>query len=211
MALLLGAVLTHRSVRASDWLAAAVLSVGLAAFLYEVLPTGGNDLASARDWIVAGPAIVVGIGVCLISARGVRGPPRGALLGIAAGISFGVAAVLTKALVSYLGHGLFAWVDHWEPYALAVASIGGLVIAQSALQTGALGAAVGASEAMIPITAAALGLGILNEQIDARGIGWVIVATSVVAIIWGILGLARGEEHLLDTGTVPGLQLEPEG
>ena len=36
-------------------------------------------------------------------ARGVRGPPRGALLGIAAGISFGVAAVLTKALVYYLG------------------------------------------------------------------------------------------------------------
>ena len=64
---------------------------------------------------------------------------------------------------------------------------------------------------MIPITAAALGLGILNEQIDARGIGWIIVAASVVAIVWGILRLARGEEHLLDTATVPGLLLEPEG
>ena len=210
MALLLGAALMHRSVRASDWRAAAVLSVGLAAFLYEVLPTGGNDLASAGRWIVAGPTVVVGITVCLIYARRVGGPPRGALLGIAAGISFGVAAVLTKALVYYLGYGLFAWVDHWESYALAVASIGGLVIAQSALQTGALGAAVGASEAMIPLTAAALGLGILNEQIDARGIGWVIVATSVVAIVWGILGLARGEEYLVDTGAVPGLFLEPE-
>jgi hypothetical protein len=51
------------TVRASDWRAAAVLSVGLAAFLYEVLPTGGNDLASAEHWIVAGPLVVVGISV----------------------------------------------------------------------------------------------------------------------------------------------------
>ena len=82
---------------------------------------------------------------------------------------------------------------------------------ESALQTGALGAAVGASEAMIPITAAALGFGLLNEQIDARGIGWVIVAASVVAIVWGILRLARGEEYLVDSGAVAGLLLEPEG
>jgi hypothetical protein len=208
IALLLAAVLTHRSIRASDWSAAAVLSAGLAAFLYEVLPTGGNDLAPATHWIVAGPAVAAGIGICLISARGLRGPPRGALLGIAAGISFGAAAVLTKAFVHYLGVGVFAWVDHWEPYALAVTSIGGLVIAQSALQTGALGAAVGASEAMIPVTAAALGLGILNEQMDARGVGWVIVAASVVAIVWGIVRLARGEEYLIDTGT--DLLLGPE-
>jgi drug/metabolite transporter (DMT)-like permease len=210
MALLIGARMMHRSVRPGDWLAAAVLSVGLAAFLYEVLPTGGDDLASARRWIVAGPSVVVGIGVCLICARGVQGPPRGALLGVAAGICFGVAAVLTKGLVHYLGDGVFAWVDHWEPYALAVASIGGLVIAQSALQTGALGAAVGASEAMIPITAAVLGIGLLNEQIDAQGVGWLVVASSGVAIVWGILRLASSEEYVLDPGGAPRLIVEPD-
>jgi hypothetical protein len=208
MALLLGTVLTHRSVRASDWIPAIVLSLGLATFLYEVLPTGGKDLAPARSWTLAGPTIVVGIALCVVCARGLAGPPRGALLGIAAGIAFGVSAVLTKALVYYLGFGLFAWVGHWESYALAVASIGGLVLAQSALQTGALGAAVGASEAMIPITAAALGFGLLDEQIDATGIGWLIVAASVVAIVWGIQRLARVEEYLLDTGGGAGLSLE---
>jgi hypothetical protein len=211
MALLIGTVLTRRSVRTSDWLAAAVLSLGLATFLYEVLPTGGNDVAPLGSWILVGPTIVVGIGLCVGCARGLHGPPRGALLGIAAGISFGVAAVLTKALVHYLGQGVFAWVDHWESYALAVASIGGLLLAQSALQTGALGAAVGASEAMIPITAAALGFGILNEQIDASRIGWLIVATSVVAIVWGIQRLARVEEYLLDASPPANLSLEPEG
>jgi hypothetical protein len=122
-----------------------------------------------------------------------------------------VAAVLTKALVHYLGGGVFAWVDHWEPYALAVTSIGGVVIAQSALQTGALGAAVGASEAMIPITAAALGLGLLDEGIDARGVGWAILAISAVAILWSIVRLARSEDYLLDASAASGLLLEPNG
>jgi drug/metabolite transporter (DMT)-like permease len=203
VALLLGAFLMHRSVRTTDWIAAVVLTIGLAAFLHEVAPTGGDDLASASRWVIAGPSLAVGIGVCLLCAHGVHGPLRGALLGIAAGILFGVAAVLTKALVFYLGDGLFAWVDHWEPYALAVASIGGLVIAQSALQTGELGAAVGASEALIPITAAALGLGILDERIDAQGIGWVIVASSVVAIVWGIVQLARAEEYIHENIDAP--------
>ena len=211
MALFLGAALTRRPVRPSDWLAATVLSAGLAAFLYEVSPTGGSDRAPLGRWIVAGPAVIFGIGLCVVCARRVRGPPRGALLGIAAGISFGVAAVLTKAVIHYLGDGLLAWVDHWEAYALAVTSIGGVVIAQSALQTGALGAAVGASEAMIPITAAALGLGLLDEVIDAQGVGWAILAISVVAILWAILRLAQREESVLDTSAAPGLFLEPEG
>ncbi len=210
MALFLGAALTHRSVRPSDWLAAVVLSAGLAAFLYEVSPTGGGDVAPTARWIVAGPAVIVAIGICIAGARGVRGPPRGALLGIAAGISFGAAAVLTKAVVHYLGNGPFAWVDHWESYALAVASIGGVVIAQSALQTGALGAAIGASEAMIPLTAAALGLGLLDEWIDAKGLGWAIVAIAAIAIPWAILRLARDEARLPHTGTTSGLLLEPE-
>jgi drug/metabolite transporter (DMT)-like permease len=196
MALLLGAFLMHRSVRRTDWIAAGVLSIGLAVFLHQVPPTGGDDLASASRWIVAGSIVVVAIGSCLVCARGARGPRRAALLGIAAGISFGVAAVLTKALVHYLGDGPFGWVDHWESYALAISSIGGLVIAQSALQTGELGAAVGASEALIPITAAALGLGILNEQIDAQHLAWLVVATSAIGITWGIVHLARGEEYL---------------
>ena len=210
MALFLGAALTHRSVRPSDWLAAGVLSVGLAAFLYEVSPTGGGDVAPTGRWILAGPTVIVGIGVCIAGARGVRGPPRGALLGIAAGISFGAAAVLTKAVVHYLGDGAFAWVDHWESYAVAAASIGGVVIAQSALQTGALGAAIGASEAMIPLTAAALGLGLLDEGVDAKGAGWAVVAIAAVASPWAILRLSRDEGLLPQTQSAPGLFLEPE-
>ena len=57
------------------------------------------------------------------------GTNRAVFLGLAAGTLFGTSAVLTKAFVHYLEGGIFNWVPHWEPYALAVSSITGLVFA----------------------------------------------------------------------------------
>src|SRR4051794_39673736 len=164
MTLFLGAAMTHRPVQRSDWIAAAILSGGLALFLYEVSPTGGREVGDADRWLVAGPIAAAVMVMCLTIGRATTGPPRAAFLGVAAGISFGIAAVLTKTLMHYFGDGVFAWVNHWEPYALACFAIGGVIIAQSALQTGALGAAVGATEAMAPVSAAILGLVLLGEE-----------------------------------------------
>jgi hypothetical protein len=202
MALLLGAGLTHRPVYRSDWIAAGALSAGLAMFLYEVSPTGGRDVGHANRWLVAGPIAFALIAVCMAWGRATTGPRRGAFLGVAAGIAFGVTAVLTKTLMHYLGNGAFAWVNHWEPYALAVSAIGGVIVAQSALQTGALGASVGATEATGPISSAILGLALLDEhvgthtELQALGVG-----ASVAAVIWGIAMLARAEARM--TGDTP--------
>jgi drug/metabolite transporter (DMT)-like permease len=133
----------------------------------------------------------------MASGRATSGAPRGAAFGIAAGLAFGVSALLTKTLMHYFGNGIFAWVSHWEPYALAVAAIGGVVIAQSALQTGALGAAVGATEATGPVSAAILGLVVFDERLTGDGaLHALLVGVSVAAIIWGVAVLARAEERL---------------
>lgn len=198
MALFLGAWVTDHQIQRSDWVAAVVLSGGLAIFLYEVSPTGGRDLASGDGWLIGGPLLGGVILACIGWARVLRGPSRAALLGMAAGISFGAAAVLTKALVHYLGEGVFAWVNHWEPYALAVASIGGVIVAQSAFQTGELAASVGTTEAMGPITAVALGFGLLDEELSVHGaVPVLVLAASVVMILWGIAALARAQQRVL--------------
>ena len=59
---------------------------------------------------------------------------------------------------------------HWEPYALAVSAIGGVIVAQSALQTGALGAAVGSIESMSVISGSLFGLFLLDERVGAHGV-----------------------------------------
>ena len=196
--LILGAVMTRRRLRPGDWLSAAVLSAGLALFLYEVSPRGGHDFTPTDRAVIAGPIVAAVVFACIACARPTRGAPRAALLGIAAGISFGAAAVLTKGVVHYLGEGVFAWVPHWESYALALAAIGGVIIGQSAFQTGALAASVGATESTAPISAAILGLVLLDERVffnSAFEVSAVVV--SVMMVLFGIAALARAEERVV--------------
>src|SRR5438034_5394104 len=117
---------------------------------------------------------------------------------VAAGIAFGAAAVLTKGVVHYLGDGVFAWIPHWEPYALALASIGGVIIGQSAFQTGALAASVGSTESTAPIAAAILGLLLLDESVFFDSPDQVAaVMVSICMILIGIAALARAEERVI--------------
>ena len=102
--------------------------------------------------------------------------------------------MLTKAFVHYLGDGVLNWVPHWEPYALAVSSITGLVLAQSAFQTGGLAAAVSAEQVLQPLTGVALGVGLLDERLELSGpIGTLIVGAALIAMLGGVLMLARAE------------------
>jgi drug/metabolite transporter (DMT)-like permease len=198
MALFLGAAFRHRTVQRIDWLAAATLSGGLALFLYEVSPTGGQDVGAVSRWLLVGPFVCALILACMTAGRAASGSQRATLLGVAAGLSFGMSAVLTKTLMHYFGDGIFAWVNHWEPYALAVFAIGGVVIAQSALQTGALGAAVGTTEAMGPISAAILGLLLLGENVSAASATQAFaIVVSILAVLWGIVVLSRAEERVM--------------
>ena len=198
ISLILGAAMTKRRLRPGDWVSAAVLSGGLALFLYEVPPTGGHEFVPTDRSVIAGPIVAAVILACIACAGPTRGAPRAALLGVAAGISFGAAAVLTKGVVQYLGDGIFAWIPHWESYALAATSIGGVIVGQSAFQTGALAASVGATESTAPIAAAILGLVLLDERVsfdNASQIAAVVV--SVTMVLWGIAALARAEERVV--------------
>ena len=198
ISLILGAAMTKRRLRPGDWVCAAVLSAGLALFLYEVPPTGGNEFIPTDRAVIAGPITFAVIVACIAGAKPSRGAPRAALLGVAAGICFAAAAVLTKGVVHYLGDGIFAWIPHWEPYALALVSIGGVIIGQSAFQTGALAASVGSTESTAPIAAAILGLVLLDESVffdSADQIAAVVI--SVCMILFGIAALARAEERVV--------------
>src|SRR5262249_3215871 len=97
-----------------------------------------------------------------------------------------------------------AWVPHWESYALALASIGGVIIGQSAFQTGALAASVGATESTAPISAAILGLVLLDEHVFFNNAFEVPAgAVSVVNGLFGIAARARAEERVVADAAAP--------
>ena len=197
MSLWLGSLLHGRIFRRSDWVAAFVLCGGLATFLYEVPPRGGRDLAPPADWVIAGPAIAGAILLCVASARVAQGPPRALLLGVAASIAFSTSAVLTKALMHYLGEGIFAWWNHWEPYAMAVVIIAGFVVMQSSFQTGHMAASIAGLQAPGPVVSVILGAGLLDETIRVDTVAQVfIVVVSLVAVVAAIIELSHAESRL---------------
>jgi hypothetical protein len=127
LSLFLGAAINKRAITGAAWIAAIVFAIGVTMFLLVVAPTKGVAVAPTRDWLIAGPCVAGFVLVCATLARG-AGTNRAILLGAGAGALFGTSAVLTKAFVHYLSGGVFNWVPHWEPYALAVSSITGLLL-----------------------------------------------------------------------------------
>ena len=117
---------------------------------------------------------------------------RSETLRSALGRAWRVSALLTKGFVHFLGEGVFGWIGHWEPYALAVCSIGGLVLSQSAFQTGSLGAALGGEQVMQPLVGVALGVGLLNEDVGTAGLlQRLAIVVAMVALVWGVVTLAQ--------------------
>jgi hypothetical protein len=198
IALLLGAIFMRRPVARADWFAALALTVGLAVFLYMVHPEGDRDTGPIGRWLlVGGVALAIIVASTAIATRS-TGSRRGALLGIAAGSAFGITALLTKATMHYLGDGLTAPFTHWEPYALVLLAAAAFLLGQSALQTGALGAAVGGIEAMTVLTGAVGGIVVLDERVSMSGPYEIVcVALAAIALLAGILKLASTEERLV--------------
>jgi hypothetical protein len=189
LSLFLGAVINKRRVGRSSWLAAAALAAGVALFLNQVSPTGGRATAPPRLWLLTGVPLLAIVAVCIGAARVTSGPTRAALLGAGAGVAFGASAVLTKGFVHFLGDG--------------VCSIGGLVLSQSAFQTGSLGAALGGEQVMQPLTGVALGVGLLNEDVGTTGLLQPLaIAVALVALVWAVVTLAQVEQRNIATTAV---------
>lgn len=194
-ALLLRAALTGRPLQRRDLLAALVLAAGLAVFLLIVSPHGGRAQAPIGRWAIAGPVILTAILVCVVSGQRVSGARRALLLGLAAGISFGVSAALTKTFVHLLGAGVLTMLEHWEPYALAVATFGGLLLAQSSFQAGSLSASIAALEVAEPVVAAAIGVGLLDEHVHTRSAVYQLaIMLALIGMFYGVVTLARSSE-----------------
>jgi hypothetical protein len=162
-----------------------------------VPPRGGRDLVPAARWVIAGPTIAGAALLCIVIAQLSRGPARALLLGVAASIAFATSAVLTKAFMHYLAEGIFAWVPHWEPYAMGGVIIAGFVVMQSSFQTGHLPASVAGLQAPGPVVAVVLGVGLLDEQITVNTIPQItLVVASLTAVVGAIIVLAHAESRL---------------
>jgi len=198
-ALPLGAWFGHRHVTRANWAWAAVLTISLALFVLVANPTEGIDRAPGEDWAIVGAILVPVVLVCLLGAAVTHGTTRSVLLAVATGICYGVAAALLKTVMSLLGDGLFEIFFQWETYALAVAATLGTYFQQAAFQAGALEASLPAVTVLEPVVAVILGVTIMQEDVRANDVEWVLIGLTVLAMAAGTIALARAAAALEPT------------
>ena len=192
-ALPLGWALEHRRIQREELIGAVLVTGGLGALLLVSKPAEGTDDASNGAWLLIGGA-TVGIAVLLFVLAHGRAPAlRAGLLGAAGGILFGLAAALTKTTVSLFDNGVEAVFTDWHVYALVLVSIPAFWLEQSALQTGALAAAVATTMAFDPLSSLVFGITLFDESLHETALGYALSAACLATALAGLVILARAK------------------
>jgi drug/metabolite transporter (DMT)-like permease len=189
-ALPFGIWLTGQRVTRREWVAAAVVLGGLAAFLVISDPSGGRDDATAVAWIVSGVVIGAACAVLVVAAMGRSPGVRAALLGSATGLLFGLSAALTKATVERLDDGVLAVLTNWQLYGLIAVGYASMALSQASLQTGRLAPAVSTQMVLDPVTSVLLGTLAFDERLHEQAGGVVASVAALGAMMYGLIALA---------------------
>ena len=191
------AVVGSGRVKRRDWLAAAVMSAGIGAFLRAASPSGGRLHAPGSAWLEAG-LVVAGVALLALavtfglgrrpSASGTR---RAAVLGAASGISWGFMAAVIKELSSHLDAGIGAFVSSWSLYLLMAAGAATMLLASHALAAGPLAASQPGFTILDPLTASLLGVFLFGEHIRTGAADLAGEALALAAVIAAAAVLSR--------------------
>uniref|UniRef100_A0AAU2VXY0 DMT family transporter n=1 Tax=Streptomyces sp. NBC_00008 TaxID=2903610 RepID=A0AAU2VXY0_9ACTN len=193
------------------WAGLWLLACGVAAFLVAGEPKGGSAVSSPlRHWLVIGVVAGIALALTMYAARS-RSVAAPALLAVAAGLLYGLQDALTRVSGQLIGDdGWAALVMSWQPYAVLVLGVTGLLLVQSAFETGPLRMSLPALTAAQPLAGIACGIGFLGDQVrtDTGALAW--QAAGLAAIVTGIVLL--GLHPAMPEGPVGGRRtktLEP--
>lgn len=191
-AMLLSRRLTGQRLGWNGWLGVALLALGVTGFIVAGRPSGGGAEAGAlRHWLVFG--IVAGFALLLtLKARRLPRSGEAALLGLAAGLLYGLQDSLTRVcgqIVQDDGFGVL--VVSWQPYAVGVLGLTGMLLVQSAFETAPLRMSLPSLTAAQPIAGIVCGVGFLGDRLrfTAGALAW--ETGGLAAIVAGVVLLGR--------------------
>ncbi|WP_225636702.1 DMT family transporter [Streptomyces solaniscabiei] len=187
-ALALSRAQTRQPLGRQGWAGLALLAGGVSAFIVAGEPRGGSAVTDpVRHWVIFG--VVLGLALLLTACAGrarlTWGP---ALLALAAGLVYGVQDALTRVSGQrFSAGGAAELLTGWQPYAVLVLGVTGLVLVQSAFETAPLRRSLPALTAAQPLAGIACGVGFLGDRLrtDAGALAW--EAGGLAAVVTGIV------------------------
>lgn len=188
---LLGAALwLHAPTGRREWVAAALLSAGVAAVVGGLSPTGGSPRVGALTWVVGLGVSLSAVAVLVWAGLRSSGGRRGAVLGAATGVLFGLTAALMDAATAALGGGITGLLSSWATWAMVACGLAAMYLMQNALQAGRLVSAQPGITLLDPITSILWGTLAFGEE--ARSGAWVALAVAgAAAMVAGAVLLSR--------------------
>jgi drug/metabolite transporter (DMT)-like permease len=174
-----------------EWLGSALVTAGLAGFLYFAHPEYGMQSPPLWEWLIAGGACTVAIGVAI--ALALRGPAwwRAAMFGTAAAISFAFTSACTKAVSDFVTKDPDSVFLHFQTYALAVFGGVAVFLAQNALHAGPIVAAQSTLVLVDPLASILIGVGIFGDSLRTSGPWGPLEAISLLLMFAGAYWLAQ--------------------
>ncbi|MFE6286795.1 DMT family transporter [Streptomyces sp. NPDC057877] len=164
-----------------EWFGTLAVAVGLGLALASARPRGGRpEAAGLGSWLLVLGATAALVCAALAVGRVLTGPWRASATALAAGAVMGTQSVLLAATVDRLRHGLLSALAAWQTYVLVIASVGGLLLIQSAFQQGPLAASVTVIDATEPVVAVTVGTTLFGETVSA---GWPVTAVTVAGLV----------------------------
>jgi drug/metabolite transporter (DMT)-like permease len=190
-ALPMSAALSGTRLRPRDWVAAVSVVAGLSLFLVVADPANGHDDVANSTWAAL---LLASTGLALVLATSGRRRSlrqQAVLYSAAAGVLYGVAAALTKACSHLLDHGLVHLLGHWQPWVLLVIGVTGMVVGQSAFQSGSLDVSLPTMTCVDPVVSVLIGAIAFGETMASSPPALLAETLGLVIMTVGVFALAR--------------------
>jgi len=202
---------TKQPLGRQGWAGLALLAGGVTAFIVAGEPRGGTAVTNPwRHWLIIGT--MLGLALLLTTyAKRSRLSAGPVLLALAAGLLYGVQDALTRVSGErFSDGGLPHLLTGWQPYAVLLLGLTGLVLVQSAFETAPLRMSLPALTAAQPLAGIVCGVGFLGDRLrtDTGALAW--EAAGLAAVVVGIILL--GLHPAMPSGTTPsrpGRDLQP--
>ena len=196
-ALPLSAILEKRRPSIREWLLAAVLVGGLAVFLIAARPTAGLVVVDPDRlaWSTLGGSLVVSL-LALAGTRRrhrllVRAAP--ALLGMAAGVGYGLVAALLKEITVIVHTGIRNTFTTWPLYGLLAVGLASILLTQMAYRAGPLCRSMPALTVADPAASVIIGMIAFQERLNADVLAVLAQVVGFVVMAAAAIQLARRE------------------
>ena len=190
-ALVLAVPMSKQSVKLTEVAGAVVLCGGVALLsLSRSTKPIGLSFGSFSHWPAA--AIIAGIAFIAVEIGRRRGPWRASLVGLGAGLVFGIQDALTRQTLEILqGHSVTVLFTTWPPYCLIGAGVVGIWLMQNAFSAGPLHSSLPTIAAGEPVAGIALGIVVFGDRIQISPGMLAIEAGGIAALIVGTVAVAR--------------------